>query len=442
MAQIYTRLHVRCMDHPHRETQRRCDRCGLPFCDECLQPDRRRPDGTRDWHCRTCVAALAAARARAAGARTFGARLGRARRALGLIMAGLGALGLVGAVVAMALAAAPRIVPKMGARSGAEGQATCGELTRIRSVGAIGLAGPSEVVNVLAYPHRAAVRLLDGASGTGGSGPPSDASGGDLAALVDECDTGWRAGAETRLPVTLVLDIKREEPVWLQRVTLWQDPAAPRSAWVRDFQLLASATADGDDFQPLLLDRPTQLQPSVEQQWFQVVQPPPPGGVSPALLPPEERGRYAQTFPGVIPTRRLLVRILSTYADGEASHRSGPVALGEIAAFGADLEVEISDERTESGSPTGNYAFSTGVRGRAEIRALAGRPVTVLVINRSQDAHTFVTGGQDRNLSLRLERGQAASGVFIASSRPGVFEFSCTLPGHSLKGLKGAIVVR
>jgi uncharacterized cupredoxin-like copper-binding protein len=57
-------------------------------------------------------------------------------------------------------------------------------------------------------------------------------------------------------------------------------------------------------------------------------------------------------------------------------------------------------------------------------------------------AHTFVTFGQDKNLSLRAEAGQVTSGTFIAASRPGRYEFACTLSGHALRGLTGSIIVR
>src|SRR5687767_10481344 len=49
---------MRCQEHPHRKADERCDRCGLPFCDECLSPSERRADGTRDWFCDRCIALM------------------------------------------------------------------------------------------------------------------------------------------------------------------------------------------------------------------------------------------------------------------------------------------------------------------------------------------------------------------------------------------------
>jgi len=29
-------MNPRCYNHPHRDAARRCDRCGVPYCEECL----------------------------------------------------------------------------------------------------------------------------------------------------------------------------------------------------------------------------------------------------------------------------------------------------------------------------------------------------------------------------------------------------------------------
>jgi hypothetical protein len=271
---------------------------------------------------------------------------------------------------------------------------------------------------------------------------------------VDECGTGWRSAPETTLPIGLVVE-PPNNGFWLQRIVLWQDPEAPRAAWVRDFEVLASPSTDGDDFRPLRLDRPAQLAPSVEQQWFSLIQPPVPGGVPPEQMAAQERARYAQTFPDVVFVRRLLVRILSTYGElepaggsaaGAAGPRRGMVALGEIGAYGPDLEVTIDDVVSDvmgGGTRTGDYSVTCQERASGcTIHAHAGRPFSVLVINQSWDAHTFVTSGQDRNLTLAPGAGQALSGTFVAASQVGLYDFACRLPGHARKGLAGRITVR
>ena len=161
--------------------------------------------------------------------------------------------------------------------------------------------------------------------------------------------------------------------------------------------------------------------------------------------------------------RRLLVRVLSTHGNEgpgpqgrgppsaragvtsdagpgtqDLGTRSGEVSLGEVAAFGPDLEVTVGDEITSTGELTGNYRFTP-----SEIRALAGRPVFVLFMNQSRvDTHTFVTVGQERNLELRAEPGQAVSGQFVAAGRAGRYEFLCRVVTHDVRGLLGSIIVR
>jgi uncharacterized cupredoxin-like copper-binding protein len=128
------------------------------------------------------------------------------------------------------------------------------------------------------------------------------------------------------------------------------------------------------------------------------------------------------------------VRILSTQGEGAG------VALGELAAFGPDLEVTIDDApcADPTGRPPGGcYAFAP-----REVRALAGRPMSVLFLNRSRASHDLVSAGQDRNFEVGLEPGQAASGLFVAAGRPGVYEFVCRVPGHDRDGLLGRITVR
>ena len=334
MAKILTRLGTRCVEHPHRPTERLCDRCGRPFCAPCLVPGPRAADGTREWCCRPCRDARRTERAATAAARSWRGRAARAGRGARALLPVLVAAGAAAAVLALAVR-----TYRPGA---AVPLAACGELTRIRSVGAIGTQAAEDAVNVLAYPQRAEVRL-----GAGGAGPGAD---GAAAALVDECQSGWRSAGPRALPVEVVLDTRRPGSA-VQRLALWQDPGAPRGAWVRDFEALASPSADGDDFQAIPLDRPGRLRETTEPQWFEVQRPAP--------------GATGAPFPDVVPLRRLRLRLLSTHGDpagGPAAATGGApgeVALGEVAAYGPDLEVVLAH-------PTGS--------GRRGPRPLRRRP--------------------------------------------------------------------
>jgi hypothetical protein len=412
MAKILTRLGTRCVEHPHRPTERLCDRCGRPFCAPCLVPGPRAADGTREWCCRPCRAARRAESAAALAARSWRGRAAWAGRGALALVPLLAAAGAVAAALALAVRA-----DRPGA---AVPLAACGELTRIRSVGAIGTQAAEDAVNVLAYPQRAEVRL-----GAGGAGPGAD---GTAAALVDECQSGWRSAGPRALPVEVVLDTRRPGSA-VQRLALWQDPGAPRGAWVRDFEALASPSADGDDFQAIPLDRPGRLRETTEPQWFEVQRPAP--------------GATGASFPDVVPLRRLRLRLLSTYGDpagGPAvatGAAPGGVALGEVAAYGPDLEVVLAHPTALGGEDLDRF-----VVGPAEIRALALQPKFVLFLNRTRTSpHTLVSVGQTRNFEVTIPPGEARAVQFTAGA-PGRYEFYCRVPGHDRLGLSGSIVVR
>jgi uncharacterized cupredoxin-like copper-binding protein len=77
-----------------------------------------------------------------------------------------------------------------------------------------------------------------------------------------------------------------------------------------------------------------------------------------------------------------------------------------------------------------------------DIRALAGQPKFVMVMNQSKVAtHRLVSAGQERNFDVTVEPGQVKSVQFIAG-RTGRYEFVCKVPGHELRGLTGSIQVR
>jgi uncharacterized cupredoxin-like copper-binding protein len=434
VTETRVRQRRQCFDHPHRDTEERCDRCGRPFCEECLTPGARRPDGTRGWYCSSCLDAVARAEQAQIEGQTLGGQLARLRQAALVALGGIAVLALVGVLATLT-------VRFFGQRAqvGQVEDAQCGDLTRIRSVGAIGVPGAGEAVNILAYPHRAEARVFavpPRVSTAGGNATialdPESGFSDNAAALVDECPGGWRSPDGTTLPVSLLLDSKREGS-WVQRVALWQDPAAPRGAWVRDFEVWASPSDSGDDFRRLIFDRPAQLQASVEQQWFELVQPPRSQGSTTFQVAPQERGRFDQAFPDPVPVRRLVVRVLSTYGSVEAGSQPAGVAIGEVAAYGPDLEVVFGDA-----GETQTYVVAP-----RQINALAGRPMFIMFMNQSKvDAHVFATAGQDRNVELRAEAGQIVSGQFIAASRPGRYEFYCKVIGHDKLGLVGSVIVR
>lgn len=438
MVAAYTKL-ARCQEHPHRVTERRCDRCRKAYCDDCLIPGPREADGTRPWRCATCTAAVQEAAEEAARARTIEARVTRAAHTGRNLLLALGGTAAIGLTLFFGFRWVNRTQAAVGAPAPAPGlEAQCGELSRIRSVGAIGVQGADDAVNVLAYPQRAFVSVLGAASSPGLSlalptGAPATASspggpGGPGAAdapagkanplgLVDECATGYQQASQTQLPVTFVFDTQRTG-TYIQRISLRQDPTAPRSTWPIEFELLASPSPDGDDFVPLLLDRPAKLQESVEPQWFSIMRPGPNAAASP--------------FPDVAPMRRMMVRVLSTIGSPRTRSVADGVSLGEVSAYGPDLEVLIDGD--ESGG------FGVGPR---EIKALAGEPKFVFFMNRTTTAvtHTIVTVNQQQNLSVRLGPGEARAGMFIAG-RPGRYEFYCNVVGHAQFGLIGTLTVR
>jgi plastocyanin len=420
MAQVLSHQGSRCQEHPHRSTENRCDRCRQPFCDDCLSPGRRRTDGTRGWYCALCLAKTTDEEAAVERERTVAARVVRAKRRLRIsliVASGIGIFLLSGAVMVRFFAGSSAAG---GMLLSAE-TTRCGELTRIRSVGAIGTQGADDSVNILAYPQRAEVKVtaVGGRGGPEAGLPalPAGGSGAEPDSIVDECDSGWHFPDKVTLPVTLTLDTRRAGS-YVQRLAFWQDPKAPKSAWVLEFEVFASTSETGSDFVPLLFDRPTRLRESTEPQWFEIMRPGPH-----AAAPP---------FPDAVPIRRLQVRILSTYGSPRLRSDAEGVSLGEVAAYGPDLELSVSDV-----PDTTNFTFKP-----SEVRALAGQPKFVLFMNQSRTAHHLVTVGQTRNLDLKVEPGQAVSGQFIAAARTGRYELMCRIPGHDRLGLVGSIVVR
>lgn len=414
MSQILVRQGARCQEHPHRLADQKCDRCGQPFCVECLSPSERLADGTRNWFCPRCVWLIREETERGARERSlaYRAAIVARRTRIALVSAGIAAL-VIGTSTAGYFLFARRFGTAAAVQALPERAAGCGELTRIRSIGAIGTQGPEDAINVLTYPQRAAVTLLPLAGGAPPAAP-------DPAAIVDECNAGWRAGTpsaeEIQLPVTLQLDTARDA-TYVQRLALWQDPEAPRGAWVREFELLASSSATGEDFTPIPLDREGVLRDSGEPQWFEVTR------IGPGATP--------QKFVDVVPVRRLRVRVLSTWAAQRRGVKVDQVALGEIAAYGPDLEVVVSDVPDST-----NFSLSPRV-----INAIAGQPKFVMFLNPSKSTHRFVSVGQQQNFDVTIGPGQVKSVQFVAG-RSGRYEFVCKVLGHEFAVPPGTIQVR
>ena len=432
MDRILVRRGARCQEHPHRvldegwgwaagsgvgPAEPKCDRCAQPFCRECLTPTERFADGTRHWFCAKCHVLFRRNVERSERERSLAYKAARAAaRTRALVLTGIGITALVACTAGAVLLTTRLISGGRVAEPGAQLAATCGELSRIRSIGAIGTQGAEDAVNLLTYPRRAAVTL---------DLPPLVAGAADPTALVDECDAGWRVAAPTQLPLTFTFTIDKTG-AYAQRLAIWQDPSSARAAWVRDFEVLSSPSIEGEDFQPMTLDRPTQLRETVEPQWFEISRRGP--GAVPTL------------FPEAIPIQRLRLRVLSTVGNTRLRSQVDAIALGEVALYGPDLEIiarNALDGNTGAESPD-VFEFVPGV-----INALAGRPKFVLIFNRSKStSHVLATSAQQQNGEVTVGPGEAKSIQFVAAGRPGRYEFFCKVPGHAARGMLGRIEVR
>lgn len=442
MAQILTRMGMRCQEHPHHPAHQRCNRCARTYCAECLTPTPRRADGTRDWYCSRCHVLLDELRAAGATRRSLRSRLVQLRRrAQVALMGGLAITGVVGALLGIGVVlvrVAPGVLPSSTGTRQAGYEAHCGELSRIQSVSSIGTQGPDDAVNIFAYPQRALVQVVGGSTGaapvltlpgvhtqnTAATGGGAAAAASDPATLVDECDTGWHLPAPVHLPITMEL-ATHHVGSYIQRIALWQDPSAPRGAWVKDFEVLISETDTGEDFRPATLDRPAQLQDTPQSQWFQLVQ----RGVG----APATSAGAAQVFTDPILVRRLRVRLLSTY---DPAARQG-IALGEVAALGSDRDVVIFDLPPPP-LPLGPYPVYA-VRPTA-ISALRGHTTFVRFTNNSFIDHHMVASGLPE-LDLPLPAGETRIAKFTAG-RSGRVPFYCKLSTHAIDGLSGTIQIK
>src|SRR5687768_10185301 len=152
---ILTRRGARCQEHPHRvldegwgweeastgvgPPEPKCDRCAQPFCRECLTPTERFADGTRHWFCAKCHVLFQSDVERAERERSLAYRAARAAaRTRALLLAGTGVVALATLTAGAVVLTTRLISGGRVAQPGTQLAATCGELTRIRSIGAIG----------------------------------------------------------------------------------------------------------------------------------------------------------------------------------------------------------------------------------------------------------------------------------------------------------------
>src|SRR5688572_16033729 len=156
MERVLVRRGARCLEHPHRvldegwgweasgagvgfgAIEPKCDRCAQPFCRECLTPTERFADGTRHWFCVKCHVLFQRDVERAERERSLAYRAARAAaRTRALLLAGAGVVALAALTAGTVVLTTRLISGGRVAQPGAQLAATCGELTRIRSIGAI-----------------------------------------------------------------------------------------------------------------------------------------------------------------------------------------------------------------------------------------------------------------------------------------------------------------
>jgi plastocyanin len=258
--------------------------------------------------------------------------------------------------------------------------------------------------------------------------------------VLDECATGWRSAPDQVLPLTIEVEVRVEGTVPVQRVALWQDPQVPRSAWIRDFEISVSRSVDGEDFVPVPLDRPARMEPTVEQQWFSIVQPQAFGLTQGRIARGGAQATGTQPGPDVAHVRRVRLRVLSTHAasfSGEGDGHGPAVALGEIAAYGPDQELSVGIVCGGAQGESCAYTFRP-----RELRTLAAMTRFVYFVNDTDDAHTFTTVGQTMNADVRVGPGQSASIPFTAAGTGGRYEFFCRISDHASQGMRGMITVR
>lgn len=78
----------------------------------------------------------------------------------------------------------------------------------------------------------------------------------------------------------------------------------------------------------------------------------------------------------------------------------------------------------------------------ARVRAAAGQPFTLTVVNEGKTAHNLVVefGAGEPTVALEVLPGRRQALTFTAPA-PGSYRFVCTIPGHSSSGMTGVLLV-
>ena len=353
MAQIFTHRGGRCLEHPHLGAWGRCSHCSQPFASPALSAGPRA--GTAPGAGSAPTAGMHPGGAAARPAR--GPLLGRTRaRYRGRAL--LGALG--AALVAVSAGASMLLAgrlqqPAGGGAGGRSSPARRGRQppavswTRIQSVATIGVPAGERRRRPPQVPlpgggHRRHRRGNAAAPGQRQQRGPAGLPRGRLR-LGLAGPRRQRPGAAPGAPAA--------GTAYIHRLALWRGPGGPRAAWVREFQVLASPTAGGDDSVPLRLDREPALSAAPARSGSAWCSRPRPG--RPASPSRPRSGCATGSLPGRGPARRLLLRLVTTY---------GPPAPGATGAVAERAPRPSGDGgRGEEGGPWRGRAFGPGPGG-------------------------------------------------------------------------------
>jgi plastocyanin len=78
----------------------------------------------------------------------------------------------------------------------------------------------------------------------------------------------------------------------------------------------------------------------------------------------------------------------------------------------------------------------------ATISVKAGQPVELMLTNTGDQPHDLsLSKGVDQPVKITAAGGQTASATFTLM-QPGSYGFDCSMPGHSLAGMKGTIIAQ
>jgi nitrite reductase (NO-forming) len=105
-----------------------------------------------------------------------------------------------------------------------------------------------------------------------------------------------------------------------------------------------------------------------------------------------------------------------------AGATTGPAAKGGPGEAAGEVRLVVSEWQFEP----------------ATLQVPVGRPFTLVLENRGRIEHDVRVN--DVDIHLHAGPGQSASGTFVAT-KPGVYDFFCTLPGHKEAGMVGKLSV-